>query len=273
MSSLSSFLLTEIAVATFTALANAQILPIPQFTGDAQEKFDCRVLCAPCMAPDCPTLFGSEDNTLCTPGKSGTATGGKLIGYCTICARSGPRFFLGCEGWVRYTFDPPVAKFGGYFNSRARQRGENNDAYVRFRDENGNSLGTRVARVGDGDCEWHWNGWESTGAPIAEIDIEGMLFGGAFIAMDDMEISYTAEVHCDLIDRLKLKCRDNELKVTVTSGMERGVELTIVDNGEETVVKTNKKGKAKLKLPDRTGRHRVIIKECPDFDESTNCGQ
>lgn len=267
---MSRFSSVLVASLTLGAVASAQIRSITEFTGDAQEQFDCRVRVdhKACMAPDCPTMFGSQDNTLCTPDESGMNTIG---GLDCIDARSFLRFAYSSDGWVLYTFDPPVARFGGYFGSPVPERGENNDAYVRFRDANGNHLGTRVARVGDGDCKWHWNGWESTGAPIAEIDVEGMLRGGTRIAMDDMEISYEAEVQCGLVKKLKLKCRNNELKATVKSRMKQGVELTIIDNGEETVVKTNKKGKAAVKLPNRTGRHRVIIQECPQFDKEVQC--
>ena len=268
---MSRFSSSLVASLTLGAVTSAQIRSIPEFTGDAREQFDCRVRVdhKACMAPDCPTMFGSPDNTLCTPGKSGINTIG---GLDCIDARSFLRFAYSSDGWVRYTFDPPVARFGGYFGSPVPERGENNDADVRFRDANGNHLGTRVARVGDGDCKWHWNGWESTGAPIAEIDIEGMLRGGTRITMDDMEISYEGQIHCDLIKKLKLTCRDGQIRASVKSRLQRGVELTIIDNGEETVVKTNKKGTATAKLSDRTGRHRVIIKECPKFDKEVQCG-
>ncbi len=276
MSRLCSFLVAGLAVAAFAAVANAQINPIGPFTGDAQEKFDCRVVFKPCMAPDCPTMFGSNTNTLCTPGKAGTHTTGSWGFRCTIRARSAPMFFGSAQGWVRYTFDPPVGRFGGYFGSNAPNRGENNDAEVRFRDEDGNSLGTGVAKVGDGDCLWHWNGWESTGKLIAEIDVEGKLFGGAFIDMDDMEIAAGPEIDCDAITRFKAKCRRNKLKGMIKrSSLPEGTQLTLLNNGGDAkVVNINRRGKGKAKWTRQSGKHEVTIQECPNIPgKEADCGE
>ena len=187
-----------LAAGVLAASASAQITPIGPFTGDAQEPFECRVVFKPCMDPDCTTMFGSATNTLCTPGASGCHTTGGWSFRCVIRPHGGNMFFGSAGGWVRYTFDPPVRQFGGYFGSNAPRQGENNDPTLTFRDESGNELGKAIQKVGDGDCKWYWGGWKSTGAPIAEVDVVGKLFGGAFIDMDDMEISFGAECEpCD----------------------------------------------------------------------------
>jgi|GEM_PF-2382822 len=85
-------------------------------------------------------------------------------------------------------------------------------------------------------------------------------------------ISLDGGVDCDLIKKLKLKCRNNKLKAIVKSGLGGGVSLTIVDNGKETKVVTNNKGKAKLKKKGQTGMHVVSIKECPEFEKEVDCG-
>ena len=276
MSRISVLLQMSLHVIFMVTVSNAQIRSVPDFPGDAQEQFDdCEVVFETCMAPDCNTLFGSPDNTLCTAnGSRGLGTSSSTPCCCRIPARSAPFLVLSGDGWVRYTFDPPIARFGGYFAGRAA-RGENGDAFVRFLDEQGNLLGTRVARIGDGECRigdgWHWGGWESTGALIAEVEVEGMLWDGAFIGMDDMEISYEAEIQCDLVRRLKLSCRGDTLKAVVKTQMESGTRLTIVDMDISKSVKVNRRGKAKAKFASRPGRHRVYIEECPKFDEVVQC--
>ncbi len=253
------------------------IREIPEFTGDASEDFTGpQVVFTPCVVPPLPDLFGSEDNNLCTPNASGCSTTPRWDFRCEISARSAPYFFGSADGWVRYTFDPPIARFGGYFGSNAAFRGENNDAEVRFRDEDGNDLGTGVAKVGDGDCLWHWNGWESTGAPIAEIDVVGKLFGGAFIDMDDMEIAAGPEIDCDAITRFKAKCRRNKLKGMIKrSTLPEGTQLTLLNNGGDAkVVNINRRGKGKAKWTRQAGKHEVTIEECPNIPgKSADCGE
>ena len=256
MSRLSSFLVAGLAVAGFAAVVNADIKPIDPFTGDAQEAFSCRVSGDPCMAPDCPTMFGSEDNTLCTPGKSGCHTTSFWIFKCTMSRRSSPDLFGSSNGWVRYTFDPPVAKFGGYFGTNAANPGQNNDPTLTFRDKDGNELGKAVQPVGDGDCKWYWGGWESTGAPIAEIDVVGKLMGGAYIQMDDMEISYPAQATCKYNDK-KVKARRCE-----TCPDKRDCEVDS-EAACENVEDCKKRIKTKIACPgDARGKCKIISRRC-----------
>jgi len=77
---------------------------------------------------------------------------------------------------------------------------------------------------------------------------------------------------CDLIKKFKVKCKNNKLKVIVKSRCPEGSNLTFIDNGEETEVVTNNKGKAKMKKKRQTGMHTVSIKECPEFEEVIDCG-
>jgi len=181
-----------LAIGALVSVANAQIRPLPEpFECDATEGFEGpRVIFKPCVLPDMLTMFGTVTNDLCTPGRSGCLTTSGWGFRCTILARSGIELFGSADGYVQYTFDPPVVRFGGYFGSNAPNPGENNDATMVFRDKDGNELGRSVAATGLGDCQWHWNGWETGGALIAEVDVIGQLFGGGFIDMDDMCISY-----------------------------------------------------------------------------------
>ncbi len=80
-------------------------------------------------------------------------------------------------------------------------------------------------------------------------------------------------VECELLKRFKVKCRRNKLKVNIKSSLPEGTELTIDVNGEEHVVVTNNRGKAKLKLRNQTGKKTVSIKNCPEFEKEVDCGE
>jgi hypothetical protein len=188
-----------LAMLAIVGVAQAQIIPLPEpFECNATEGFEGpQVIFTPCVMPPLPTVFGTVTNNLCTPGASGCHTTGSWGFRCSIQRRSGSLFFGSAGGYAQYTFDPGVVRFGGYFGSNAPNPGENNDATMVFRDKDGNEIGRSVAATGLGDCQWHWNGWETQGALIAEVDVIGQLFGGAFIDMDDMCISYEGgEGHC-----------------------------------------------------------------------------
>ena len=263
-----------LAVGLVATIASAQINPIGEFVGDAQEQFDCRVVFTACVVTGgpCPTMFDSATNDLCTPGAAGCHTTSGWSFKCVIYPKASSMFFGSAGGWAQYTFDPPVTRFGGWFGTNAADPGENNDPEIRFWDKDGNLLGTDVQKVGEPFCDWYWNGWESTGAPIAAVDVEGKLFGGAFIDMDEMQISLGPAVPCEKIKKLKLKCKNNKLKAIVKSSMDEGIQMTIDDNGEQTVITTNKKGKAKMKKKGQTGIHKVFIVECPDIKGEVDCG-
>jgi len=181
-----------------TCASCARVSPVDPFTGDAREDFDCRVVFTPCVVPPCATIFGSPDNNLCTPGNSGCHTTSGWQFRCTIYPKSTSMFFGSGYGYARYTFDLPVTKFGGYFGTNAADPGQDNDPDIIFYDVNMNEIGRTIAEVGNPGpfCDWYWNGWESTGAPIAAVDVIGQLFGGAFIHMDEMRISYGDEDTC-----------------------------------------------------------------------------
>lgn len=84
------------------------------------------------------------------------------------------------------------------------------------------------------------------------------------------------EVECDAIRRVRAKCRPAgpayRLEVTVKSRLEGGTELTLVLDGDRTlVVVTNRRGKAKGSFVAGPGRHEVCVKECPERCGSTVC--
>ena len=73
------------------------------------------------------------------------------------------------------------------------------------------------------------------------------------------------------IKKLKLKCKNGKLKVTIKSKLPAGVELTVLVNGVPHKVVINNKGKGKLKLKNRTGLQEVVIEEC-DVSNEIDCG-
>jgi len=103
------------------------------------------------------------------------------------------------------------------------------------------------------------NGYQRTDVKTGLGPHDGLAFGGGGF-------------DCDLIKKFKLKCRNNKLKAIVKSSLPEGVQMTIIDNGDETVVTTNAKGKAKLKKKNQTGIHDVSIKECPEIKGQVDCG-
>lgn len=83
---------------------------------------------------------------------------------------------------IRWHFDKPAQKFGGYFATNNLT----GNATALFYDKNNNLLGQKTIFIPI-DGTWVWNGWESTGEGIARIDVLGNgNFGPGFIFHDDM---------------------------------------------------------------------------------------
>jgi len=159
--------------------ASGQISRVDPFTGPYTESFDTQpqVIFTQCVGG---RVFNGRAD-LCTPTGNGCHTTSGWSFMCQINRRSGTFFFGSAGGSVRYTFDNPITKFGGYFGTNCGT----NDATVTFFDANNNQIGDPVIATTDG-CTWTWNGWQST-VPFTRIDVVGNAFGGAFIDMDDME--------------------------------------------------------------------------------------
>ena len=117
------------------------------------------------------------------------------------------------------------------------------------------------------------------GTSTAALDPPAMLYstlagtvGGATPHNFSVAEKCVSKVDCEKIKKLKVKCRNNKLKGIVKSSLVEGTELTIDDNGEQTVVSTNAKGKAKMKKKHQTGGHTLFIVECPEFEGKVDCG-
>ena len=167
------------------ALALGQT-PVGPFTGDLQEGFDGL---PGGFLPSHP-VFGGVGEMFSTGGSMHTTTGWSFI--CVIRPFEGTRLAASAGGFVRYVFNEEVSAFGGYFGSNADLAPPNGTA--RFFDAGGGLVGSAPIEL-LGDCAWNWNGWEfSTG--ITTIEIEGALFGGAFVMMDAMELNLGSGAEC-----------------------------------------------------------------------------
>ncbi|GIW73629.1 MAG: hypothetical protein KatS3mg103_0151 [Phycisphaerales bacterium] len=161
------------------AVTLAQVTPVGPFTGDHQEGFDGL---PGGFVPSHP-VFNGLGEMISTGGSMHTTTGWSF--RCSIFPYEGTRLAASAGGFVRYEFTVEVGAFGGYFGTNADTAGP--DATARFFDAAGNLIGTETIVI-DPDCAWRWNGWEFS-EPVTTIEVEGALFGGAFVQMDAMEMS------------------------------------------------------------------------------------
>jgi hypothetical protein len=164
------------------AVALAQVNPVGPFTGDLQEGFDL----LPGGFPPSHPVFDGTGEMISTGGSMHTTSGWGF--RCTIRPFEGSRLAASASGFVRFEFTEDVGAFGGYFGSNAEVAPPNAEA--RFFNAAGDLIGTEVIEL-IGDCGWNWNGWEFSEA-VATIEVEGALFGGAFIQMDAMELTIGA---------------------------------------------------------------------------------
>ncbi|MEQ9097058.1 MAG: GC-type dockerin domain-anchored protein [Phycisphaerales bacterium] len=162
------------------ALALAQVTPVGPFTGDLQEGFDA----LPGGFPASHPVFDGTAEMISTGGSMHTTTGWSFM--CVIRPFEGSRLAASAGGFVIYEFTDEVGMFGGYFGTNADTSGP--DATARFLDASGALVDEAVIEINP-DCAWNWNGWEVAGG-VTTIEIEGAVFGGAFVQMDAMELTY-----------------------------------------------------------------------------------
>ena len=160
------------------------ITPIGPFTGDESEGFFSQVIGDP--FPTCveDRVF-NDMGDLCSSGGCAHIT--TSWGFnCVIFPNDTPRLYGSCDGFSIYTFDMPITKFGGYFGSNAPG---NPSGTASFYDPDDVLIDTVDITIAP-DCAWTWSGWEISGTSVSKVEIVSDVFGGAFIQMDDMEISF-----------------------------------------------------------------------------------
>ncbi len=192
------FLFTA-ALLTIASAAQAQIDPVgTPFTGDRSENWDAAdplgeygYACPPCFLPSLDAFQHSATLSDANGGNGMHLTGGWSFG-CLIGNYSAPRLFGSAGGPAQWKFTPSIMKFGGYFGSNVQ--GFPNTCTVEFYDDAGALIDTE--NMTGLDCEWRWSGWESTGPAIASIKFTGGVFGGGFIMMENLELSYGDDPGC-----------------------------------------------------------------------------
>ncbi len=88
-----------------------------------------------------------------------------------------------------------------------------------------------------------------------------------------MTVVFEAGPDCELVRKFKVKCGNNKLRVKIKSSLPEGTKLTVVVNGEEHWAFTNRRGIAKLKLRNQTGKKVVSIQGCDEFEKEVDCGE
>jgi len=165
--------------------AAGTITPIGPFVGDESEGFFKQVIGDP--FPTCveDRVF-NDMGDLCSSGGCAHIT--PSWGFaCVIFPHDTPRLYGSCDGFSIYTFDTPVTRFGGYFGSNAPG---NPTGVANFYDADNVLIDTVDITIAP-NCEWTWSGWEVSGNTVAKVEVVSDVFGGAFIQMDDMELSFS----------------------------------------------------------------------------------
>ncbi len=164
------------------ALAMAQATAVGPFTGDFSETYDDK---ASAGAGNPLAIFDGNGNVWAGP--SGTLLISGSWGFrCSIGPHAGSRFAGSASQPAEYFFDEGVGTFGGYWGSNADTSGV--DATIRFYDIDDNLIDEAVVTI-DPDCAWAWSGWEFA-TPVYRIQVDSGLFGGAFVDMDSLEMSF-----------------------------------------------------------------------------------
>lgn len=173
----------------FSACLNqavADVTAVSPFSGDLHETLDY-------AGSTIVNHFPLFSNTASLDSFNGTSTAihylfSDSLGGDTVTPRTGSHILGFTQGPGIFHFNPPVLKFGGYFNNDSGADG----AVVTFYDGEGSPIGTANATTPFAGNQWVWNGWQST-SPISSISVFGNGTINGFLWFDDMELAYTPE--------------------------------------------------------------------------------
>ncbi|MCC7292300.1 MAG: hypothetical protein IT449_09595 [Phycisphaerales bacterium] len=77
---------------------------------------------------------------------------------------------------------------------------------------------------------------------------------------------------CGAVAKFSARCRDGKLTAKVVSALPAGTELTVTRNGGDAKTLTiNDRGKGKVKWSGQIGAQTVVIAECSDWSQTTEC--
>ncbi len=94
-----------------------------------------------------------------------------------------------------------------------------------------------------------------------------------FNGIRDQEWAFVleGEGNCGAIRKLKVRCRNGKLTAKVKSKLQEGSVLTIDNEGDRKQLVINRRGKGKVKYRNQSGKHRVMIVECPERSKVVDC--
>ena len=172
-----------LACAPALGLAHGAIVPTGPFVGDQREPLN---IAGSSIVNDFAILGGQAH----LKSFDGVSTAihylfNESFGGDPVNPRTGSHILGFTQGPGNFTFSPAVTRFGAYWNNDSGA----NDATVKFYDNGGNLLDTQVATVAAPGTAWAWNGWQSTGAAIARIEVTGNGVLNGFLWFDDLEKS------------------------------------------------------------------------------------
>lgn len=185
--------LTAVFATTLASGLAAQATPVPPFAGDRSEGFEAQPpipnseLCVP------TGVFGGA-GTLCSSQLSSDILNAvNFVPSCQFLPFEGSRCYFSGFGTPRFTFDPPVARFGGRFGFAPESGG----ATALFYDAAGALIASSPLAF-LADCTWQWSGWElAPGVAASAIEIvnthpastPGFTIPG-LSTFDDLRIAY-----------------------------------------------------------------------------------
>lgn len=180
---MNSKLMTVCAMVALAGSSVGQVSDIGPFVGDGLETFEN--IASPGTVSGPVDIFGGDARA------NDPFAGIIMIALNLHSFVSGEEIFpyngnlMGgsVTGFVDFTFDTPVAEFGGYFGTADVLSGGS----VTFYDANDVAIDSQAFDLPLN--EWGWYGWSSS-TPIARVSIAGNANPGTPIVFDDLRFSF-----------------------------------------------------------------------------------
>lgn len=170
-----------VGILMLAGAALGQVSPLGPFAGPYTEGFETQPADPSTLYTCLPGRIFNGTADFCDPTSGSAMIPGFLSLFCQAVPRQGARYAVSLIDPVEISFDAPVSRFGGYFATVGGLDG----AVVTFFDAAG-PIGT--ADLTTNQCDWTWNGWESTSS-FTRVRIVGNtpFAEGGYIHMDDLE--------------------------------------------------------------------------------------
>ncbi|HWP31675.1 MAG TPA: PEP-CTERM sorting domain-containing protein [Fimbriimonadales bacterium] len=174
-------LATFLSASFLASCVFAQLTAIGPFSGLYKEGFEGADLPKFQFLPHYDVFGGAGDIYQVGSGQGLHITTGWSYYYVTY--PHGGQYFMGPTYGVgvRWEFDVPAMRFGGYFTTNYKDSG----ATAYFYDAAGGLIGVMPIQAIAGNSAWAWDGWQSS-VPIKAVEIFSN-WGAGHIMHDDME--------------------------------------------------------------------------------------